>query len=44
MEIKEWKEKLLYSKKNGYDSLSEADRAAMNDYCELYKAYSVRTR
>ena len=39
MEIKEWKEKLLYSKKNGYDSLSDADRAAMGEYCEGYKAF-----
>ena len=39
MEIKEWKEKLLYSKKNGYDSLSDVDRAAMHDYCEGYKAF-----
>ena len=39
MEIKDWKEKLLYSKKNGYDSLSEADRAAMDEYCEGYKAF-----
>ncbi len=39
MENKEWKEKLLYSPKNGYDRLSEADRTAMADYCAGYKAF-----
>ena len=32
MEIKEWKEKVLYTAKNGFDRLSDADRAAMEGY------------
>ena len=38
-EFKELKEKLLSGKKNGYDRISEADRAAMEPYCEGYKRY-----
>ncbi len=39
MDAKELKSKLLMEKKNGYAALSEADRKAMNEYCEGYKAY-----
>ena len=38
-EFKELKERLLSTKKNGYDRLSEADRAAMEDYCAGYKRF-----
>ena len=39
MDAKELKSKLLMEKKNGYAALSEADRKAMNEYCEGYKAF-----
>ena len=39
MENKEWKEKLLYSPKNGYDRLTPEDRQAMEAYCTQYKAF-----
>ena len=39
MEIKEWKEKVLYTAKNGFDRLSDVDRAAMEGYCADYRAY-----
>ena len=39
MEVKEWKEKVLSHKKNGYDRLPAAEREAMNAYCERYKAF-----
>ena len=42
MEIKEWKDKILYTQKNGYDSLSERDRQAMESYCDAYKAFLDR--
>ena len=38
-EFKELKERLLSTKKNGYDLLTEADRAAMEDYCAGYKRF-----
>ncbi|MCI8328602.1 MAG: aminopeptidase [Oscillibacter sp.] len=38
-EFKELKERLLSTKKNGYDILPEADRAAMEDYCAAYRAF-----
>ena len=38
-EFKELKEQLLSSKKNGYDILTGADRAAMEDYCSGYKRF-----
>ena len=38
-EYKELKKKLLSSKKNGYDRISDADLAAMESYCEGYKKY-----
>ncbi len=38
-DIKELKEQLLSTKKNGYDKLNEADQAAMEDYCTAYKAF-----
>ena len=38
-EIKELKKKLLSSKKNGYDCVGEDYEAAMNAYCEGYKAF-----
>ncbi len=36
---KELKEQLLSSKKNGYDLLSDAGKAAMEEYCAGYKAF-----
>jgi len=39
MEEKEWKEKVLTQKKNGYDRMPASEREAMNAYCEGYKAY-----
>ncbi len=39
MEAKEWKEKLLTKRKNGYDRMPADERAAMNAYCESYKAF-----
>ena len=39
MDAKELKSKLLMDKKNGYAALTEADRKAMNEYCEGYKAF-----
>lgn len=38
-ENKELREKLFYSPKNGYDRISAADRAAMEEYCDGYKAF-----
>ena len=38
-EYKELKKQLLSTKKNGYDSLSQADRGAMEDYCAGYKRF-----
>ena len=39
MDAKEWKEKVLAAPKNGYDRLPAEEKAAMNAYCEEYKAY-----
>ena len=39
MDAKEWKEKLLTQKKNGYDRMPASEREAMNAYCESYKAF-----
>ena len=39
MEAKEWKEKLLMEKKNGYDRMPAGEREAMNSYCQGYKAF-----
>ena len=38
-EFKELKEQLFTAKKNGYDLLPEAERAAMEDYCAGYKRF-----
>jgi hypothetical protein len=38
-EFKELKEQLLSTKKNGYDILDAAGRAAMEDYCAGYKRF-----
>ena len=38
-EFKELKEQLLSTKKNGYDILTDGDRAAMEDYCSGYKRF-----
>ncbi len=38
-EIKELKEKLLSGRKNGYDRFNEAEQAAMDAYCDSYKAF-----
>ena len=39
MEAKEWKEKLLTNKKNGYDLMPAEEREAMDRYCQGYKAF-----
>ena len=39
MEAKEWKEKLLLEKKNGYDRMPKEEREAMDRYCAGYKAF-----
>ena len=39
MDIKEWKEKLLYSPKNGWDRLPKEEEAPLEAYCADYKAY-----
>ena len=39
MDIKEWKEKLLYSQKNGWDRLPQEEEAPLEAYCTAYKAY-----
>ena len=33
-EKKDYRKELFYEKKNGYDSMDAAARAAMEDYCE----------
>ena len=38
-ELKERKQKLFSTMKNGYDRISEADLAAMEGYCRLYRDY-----
>ena len=38
-EIKELKEKLLSGRKNGYDRFDSAKQAAMDAYCDGYKAF-----
>ena len=39
MEAKEWKEKVLAQKKNGYDRMPKEEREAMDAYCTAYKAF-----
>ncbi len=39
MNAKEWREKILCRKKNGYDRLTDAERSKMDDYCNDYKAF-----
>lgn len=39
MEAKEWKEKLLYRPKNGWERLPDNQEAAVEAYCEGYKAF-----
>ncbi len=39
MDIKEWKEKLLYNPKNGWDRLPQEEEAPLEAYCTAYKAY-----
>ena len=39
MDAKEWKEKLLTQKKNGYDRMPAGEREAMDAYCTAYKAF-----
>ena len=41
-ETDELRSELLYSRKNGYDSVDGATVAAANDYCEGYKVYLNR--
>ena len=38
-ELKKRKEKLFSTMKNGYDRIGEADLAAMEGYCRLYRDY-----
>lgn len=38
-EFKELKKRLTSSRKNGFDRLTEDDRAAIDHYCETYKAF-----
>ena len=38
-DYQELKKQLLSTKKNGYDSLSQADRGAMEDYCAGYRRF-----
>ena len=38
-EVKELKKKLLAGEKNGYDTISPEDTAAMEDYCAAYKIF-----
>ena len=38
-ELKELKEKLLSGRKNGYDRFDSAEQAAMDAYCDGYKAF-----
>ena len=39
METKDWKEKLIYQPKNGWERTDAAQEAAMEDYCRDYKAF-----
>ena len=43
-ELKERKEKLFSAMKNGYDRISEADLAAMEAYCTLYRDFIDRSK
>ncbi len=38
-EKKDYRKELFYEKKNGYDLMDKESRAAMEEYCEGYKAY-----
>ena len=38
-EKKDYRKELFYEKKNGYDLMDNESRAAMEEYCEGYKAY-----
>lgn len=39
MDTKEWKNTVLSKRRNGYDRLSDSDRAAMSAYCRDYQAF-----
>ena len=39
MEIKDWKEKILYSQKNGWDRLPQEEESLLHSYCEDYKSF-----
>ena len=39
MEAKEWKDKLFYQPKNGWERLGTDQEAALEDYCRDYKAF-----
>ena len=41
---KQEREALLYQPKHGRDRLSKADEAAMQTYCEAYKAFLDRSK
>ena len=43
-EFKELKKKLSATRKNGFDRISDADRAAAEVYCEAYKAFLNRCK
>ena len=44
MEMKEWREKLLFQPANGYDSLSPEEESAMEGYCRGYRSYLDRSK
>ena len=39
MELKDWKDKLLYRQKNGWDRLGEGEQARLEEYCRAYMAF-----
>lgn len=39
MNANEWKDKICYTPKNGYDRMPEGEREAMEAYCTGYKAF-----
>lgn len=42
MNANEWKDKICYTPKNGYDRMPEGEREAMEAYCTGYKGVSER--
>ena len=39
MEMKEWKEKLLYRQKNGWERLEEVEKPLLESYCQGYRSF-----